>query len=93
MTNYPIMSGVLLPKVARPKTREFYPFADLEVGDMFFVPDASRSLYATAWAQSNRLGRTFTLRAMTMRKTRSGWRVCKPGADGAVSGVGVWRVA
>ena len=92
MTDYPIMSGVLLPKVTRPKTRESYPFAALDVGDMFFVPDATRSLYATAWAQSNRLERVFTLRATTMSKTRNGWRTCKPGTEGAVSGVGVWRV-
>lgn len=53
-----------------------YPFATMDVGQMFFVPDAKKSFSSLASAAGKRLGRKFTTRAVT---------------DNGVPGVGCWR--
>lgn len=54
-----------------------YPFATMDVGDMFFVPDAKKSFSSLASAAGKRLGRKFSTRAVT---------------DNGVEGIGCWRV-
>lgn len=92
MSDFPIMSDVSVPEITRFGSRSHYPFDELDVHQMFFVPNPARSLYTTAWSKGLKLGRQFTLRQMAMRPTRKGWCVCKPEDERAVVGVGVWRV-
>lgn len=54
-----------------------YPFATMEVGDMFFVPTAKKSFSSLASAAGKRLSRKFSTRAVT---------------DNGVEGIGCWRV-
>ena len=54
-----------------------YPFADMAVGDMFFVPGAKKSFSSLASAAGKRLGRKFSTRAVT---------------DNGVAGIGCWRI-
>ena len=54
-----------------------YPFADMDVGDMFFVPGAKKSFSSLASAAGKRLSRKFSTRAVT---------------DNGTDGIGCWRV-
>lgn len=54
-----------------------YPFATMDVGDMFFVPNAKKSFSSLASAAGKRLSRKFSTRAVS---------------DGGVDGIGCWRV-
>lgn len=53
-----------------------YPFASMEVNDMFFVPGAKKSFSSLASAAGKRLNRKFSTRAVT---------------DNGVAGIGCWR--
>ena len=76
---------------ARPRTT--YPFEQLEVGDMFFIPEKTRkSLAPYIYAVGVKLGVRFSVRTTQMLETRRGWKACDSDADGAVAGLGVWRV-
>jgi hypothetical protein len=55
-----------------------YPFATMEVGDMFFVPAAKKSFSSLTSAAGKRLGRKFSTRAVS---------------ENGVEGIGCWRVA
>jgi len=55
-----------------------YPFATMEVSDMFFVPNAKKSFSSLASAAGKRLNRKFSTRAVT---------------DDGVSGIGCWRIS
>lgn len=54
-----------------------YPFAVMEVGDMFFVANAKKSFSSLASAAGKRLSRKFSTRAVT---------------DNGVDGIGCWRI-
>lgn len=54
-----------------------YPFKTMEVGEMFFVPEAKKSFSSLASAAGKRLGRKFSTRAVE---------------DNGVAGIGCWRV-
>lgn len=54
-----------------------YPFATMEVGDMFFVPGAKKSFSSLASAAGKRLSRKFSTRVVT---------------DNGTEGIGCWRV-
>lgn len=53
-----------------------YPFKTMEVGDMFFVPEAKKSFSSLASAAGKRLGRKFSTRAVS---------------ENGVDGIGCWR--
>lgn len=70
-----------------------YPFADMKVGDMFFVPDKTRNTLTThASTVGKALGRKFVTRLTYMVETKTGWVQAAAGDKGAVLGVGVWRM-
>ncbi len=89
-----VQSGVPIPKAMRSSTgkRRKYPFEDMEVGDMFFVPDKKKNTLAThASTTGKALGRKFSTRLTFMKQTDDGWVSCDPDDEDAVRGVGVWR--
>lgn len=69
-----VEKGVPLPR----QKRRVYPWDDLDVGDSFFVAEASSSaISSSACSAGKRLGMTFRCRAVT---------------ENNVHGVRVWRV-
>lgn len=75
---YKVHSGVPLPAVKRSGTRASkYPFATLEVGEMFFVPAPPKTFSSQVTAAGRRLGRKFAVRAVSVE---------------GQAGVGCWRV-
>lgn len=90
-----VQDGVPIPKALRPVTnaRRKYPLNTMEVGEMFFVPNRdTNNLTTHVSAVGRKLDRKFTTRLTTMRETDSGWQPCDAEAEGAVLGVGVWRL-
>ena len=89
-----VQKNVPVPKAVRPVTasRRKYPFEEMDVGDMFFVPNRTKNNLTTHVSSVGRkLGRKFATRLTTMIETDAGWEPCDPDADGGVTGVGVWR--
>jgi len=89
-----IQKSVPIPKKARPAlpSRRKYPFHEMEVGDMFFVPGKKKNTMAThASTTGKKLGRKFVTRMAWMRETLEGWEVCDKDHEDAVQGIGVWR--
>jgi hypothetical protein len=90
----PIQSGVQLPKMTRsaPPARRRYPFAEMDVGDMFFVPNRTKNTLAThASTVGKRMGRKFVTRMTYMVEQDGVWHSAAPEVNGAVLGIGVWR--
>lgn len=54
-----------------------YPFATMEVGDMFFVPEAKKSFSSLVSAAGKRLDRKFSTRSVS---------------ENGVTGIGCWRL-
>jgi hypothetical protein len=82
-----------------PKTRRLnapprkYPFREMEVGDMFFVPNKTKNTLMTlASTEGRNLGRKFSTKLCFMFNHAGHWEPCEPGTRGAIQGVGVWRV-
>lgn len=76
--DYKVYSGVPLPAAKRGGTRPSkYKFADLEIGDMFFVPHPPKTFRSQAAAAGRRLGCKFAVRDVVIE---------------GVTGVGCWRV-
>lgn len=93
---YEVRKNVPQPKVTRvaPAQRRKYPFEDMDVGDMFFVPHKTKNTLATHVSTvGKKLDRKFTTRLITMVRSEDGWELCDPAVKGAVMGIGVWRVA
>lgn len=93
---YEVRKNVPQPKVTRVtvKSRRKYPFEDMEVGDMFFVPNKTKNTLATHVSTvGKKLSRRFTTRLVTMARGEDGWELCDAADKGAVTGIGVWRVA
>lgn len=92
---YEVKKNVPQPKVFRAQrpARRKYPFEEMSVGDMFFVPNKTRNTLATHVSTTGKaLGRKFATRLVTMRQTRdAGWELCEPNDPAAVTGIGVWR--
>lgn len=92
---YEVQKNVPLPKADRsnqPRKLK-YPFEDMEVGDMFFVPNKTKNTLAIyASHQSRKLKRKFSTRLTYMVHLDEGWVPCEADDLGAVQGVGVWRV-
>lgn len=92
---YEVKKNVPQPKVTRVthKSRRKYPFEEMEVGDMFFVPNKTKNTLATHVSTvGKKLNQKFTTRLITMIRGEDGWELCEAGAKGAVMGIGVWRV-
>lgn len=86
-----VQRSVPIPKVNKTVRRK-YPFEDMAVGDMFFVPGKTKNtLTAITSATGRKLKRTFTTRLTYMVETRDGWKPSTKGAKNAVQGVGIWR--
>jgi hypothetical protein len=94
---YGIVKNIPRPSAVRPTPppRESkYPFEDMEVGDMFFVPNKTKNTLSNyASIQGKRLDMKFSTRVLTMQKTSDGWRSCSDGDLGSIPGIGVWRTA
>lgn len=93
---FEVRKNVPQPKAARvtPAPRRKYPFEDMDVGDMFFVPEKIKNTLAThASTVGKKLGRKFSTQLVHMKPAKEGWDVCDAGDKGAVLGIGVWRVA
>jgi hypothetical protein len=75
--------------------RKKYPIKDMKIGDFFFVPDKRRETIRTYFAaRGTQLGIKLKSEQIHAFKNDGGqWERCPETMDGAVSGVGVWRVA
>tara|TARA_R110000868_G_scaffold261331_3_gene519425 strand:+ start:3721 stop:4005 length:285 start_codon:yes stop_codon:yes gene_type:complete len=92
---YTLNKNVPMPKPDRPPpvTVRKYPFEEMGVGDMFFVPNKTKNTLAIyASYQSRKLERRFSTRLTYMVLLDDGWVPCDPGDIGAVQGIGVWRL-
>jgi hypothetical protein len=92
-----VKKGVKLPPTVRkqPLNRK-YPFATMEVDQIFFVPGVSGDKFSVYASQRGRvLNRKFKTQSATMRQDlqTDQWEPCKPGAPGAKQGVAVCRIA
>lgn len=89
-----VQKNIPIPKVMKvtPSTRRKYPFEDMEVGDMFFVPGKSKNTLTThASTVGKALGRKFITRLTHMVETVEGWQQASADAKNAIQGIGVWR--
>lgn len=91
-----IQSGIPMPKRSRAggaaKPRK-YPFDQLQVGQMFFIPDKAKNTLHTYFSSvSKKLGIKLSSRMVHMLRTDEGWQMCEPTDEDAVLGIGVWRV-
>lgn len=69
-----------------------YPFPDMQVGEMFFVPHKStNTLMSLASKTGAKLGRKFETRMVYMRLVDDQWVHCSKEVKGAVLGIGVYR--
>ena len=95
---FKVKAGVVMPPhgVNRYRHPRKYPFDEIGVGEIFFIPDKTASEFATyASKQAKILDRKFQTQTMTMRRDleTDEWEPCKPGSPGSKSGVAVTRVA
>lgn len=73
-----------------------YPFATMEVGQMFFIPNKERNTIGSyVSTRGKELGRKFSTQMMELEKQADGtWALpSKPGSKKAVRGVAVFRDA
>ncbi len=91
-----LQKDVPLVKATRvvPESRRKYPLNEMEVGDMFFVPNAKSTLPTYCAKMGKKLQVKFQTRTCYMRlDDKEEWQPCEPGDEGAVRGTGVWRGA
>ena len=90
---FKIQKNVGVAKVSKPSgRRKKYPFEDLDVGDMFFVPNKStNTMMSQASHAGKQLGRKFTTRLILMANVNGDWLPCTESAPDKVLGVAVWR--
>jgi hypothetical protein len=76
---FEIRKGIEIPAATREgfSKPSKYPFATMDVGDMFFVPAAKKSFSSLASGAGKRLDRKFSTRAVS---------------EDGVDGIGCWRV-
>lgn len=89
-----IQKNVEMVKVYREKPpRKKYPFDEMEVGDMFFIPHKDKNtMMSLASAAGRRLGRKFATRMTFMVEVEGNWLPCTDKAPDRVSGIAVWRM-
>lgn len=91
-----VQKNIPMPKVAKtsPPARRKYPFEDMAVGDMFFVPNKTRNTLTTHVSTVGKsLNRKFTTRLTYMVESLDGWTQATKDTPNAIQGIGVWRVA
>lgn len=91
-----VQKNIPIPKVIKtnPTARRKYPFEDMDVGDMFFVPGKAKNTLTThASTVGKNLGRKFITRLTHMVETVEGWEQSSPDNPSAIQGIGVWRTA
>ena len=91
----PIIKKVPVSKTIRivSGTQRKYPFADMKVGDMFFVPDKTKNTLSPHVSTAGRaLKMKFITRLSYMTKIKNGWLTATKTTKDAVTGIGVWRV-
>ncbi len=98
MTTFEVRKNIPKPKTLRPPsaTARRYPFDEMEVGDMFFIPDRAKNTFAThASMVGKQMGRKFSTRMMYMKdpKNKGHWVECEQSDPKAVLGIGVFRDA
>lgn len=91
---YEIKKGIPIPgNPTGHSGRRIYPFQELDVGDMFFIPNRQKNNFAPhTWKYGKRHNVSFTTRLCYMKETLEGWAPCEETEKGAVRGIGVWRV-
>lgn len=91
---YHVQKNVPMPRSRRTVPRRKYPFEEMEVGDMFFVPNLSENTLVTyVSAVGQELNRKFATRLTYMVQKKKQWVPAAEDTPGAVQGVGVWRTA
>ncbi len=93
---YDLIPGVPVRSVLRSlmaPRRSKYPFRDMAVGEMFFIPNRDvNNMSSRASTLGRLLKRRFTTRLVYMKLNRKkAWEPCQPDDYGAVLGIGVWR--
>lgn len=91
---YEICNKIPVPVAQRqtPVPRK-YPFDQLAVGEMFFIPHRTKNNISThASTVGKLLKRKFATRLTYMIQKNHGWVLSKQDVEGAVQGIGVWRV-
>lgn len=85
------------PKVRRLRpddARKKYPIEGMQIDDFFFVPHKRYSSIRTYFSTLGRQhGVKLKADQIYARQGDAGWEQCPEDAPGAVSGVGVWRIA
>lgn len=105
---FKVLKGIPLPKTTRgelPPRKSKYPYALLEIGDMFFIPNKEKNTLSTHTSTiGKKLERKFSTRLTYMKFVNEAgepvalddeagyWVAAKEGDEGAVLGIGVWRV-
>ena len=108
ITMFKVLKGIPLPKTTRgdlPPRKSKYPYAFLEIGDMFFIPNKEKNTLSTHTSTiGKKLDRKFSTRLTYMKFVNEAgepvaldsdtgyWIASKEGEEGAVLGIGVWRV-
>jgi hypothetical protein len=87
------ISGVDIPTPQQTRRNRKYPFATMEVGEVFFVPGASKTFAGQVTAAGRRLGRKFVPRRVFLKDTGNGYVLADADTPDAVPAIGVWRVA
>lgn len=92
---YELQDDVPVPTTVRPSAsaRRKYPFEEMVIGQMFFVPNRSKNTLTThVSGVGKQLNRKFLTRLTFMKMDKAGkWHLAKPTDKGAVQGIGVWR--
>lgn len=94
--SFKVQTDFSLPQVQTTRTvgQRKYPFNELPVGGMFFIPNKTKNTFANYTSSAGRdLGRKFTTRLVWAKQRADGtWAPAEKGDAGAVLGIGVWRL-
>lgn len=93
---FKLQQNVPMPPTIRPTARgkrRKYPFEQMQVDDMFFVPDKTRAqINGHLYAVGRELGIKLKARLAYMKQHKGEWVPAEHDEPGATLGVGVWRV-
>ena len=90
---YDVQKSIPKPKTWRPnQPPRKYPFHEMEVGDMFFVPNKAKNMMMNRASEAGKtLGRRYSTKVCFMKLVKGFWKICDVTDAGAVQGIGVWR--
>lgn len=92
--SFSIQKHVPIPTPVRSVSpaRRKYPFAEMDVGDCFFIPNKSKNTISTHTStMSKQLNCKFTTRMVYLKQVADEWVLAEKGEEGASLGIGVWR--